>query len=205
MIGLLVKDLLNLKTNLKTYLILLIFYIILSITSKNPSMFGGMVTLVSAMMPITAMSFDERSKWDGYALTMPLSRKSLVLNKYLLCFIFVLTAFVLTALFNSFFTEMSLEENILTNFGVLSVGILYMSVILPILFKWGVEKGRILMMLVLVAPVGIMLLLINSGIAIPELNETIIKTGFYFLIAISLIVFVISYFISLSIYKKKEF
>ena len=205
MIGLLVKDLLNLKQNLKTYLIMLIFYIILSITSKNPSMFGGMVTLVSAMMPITAMSFDERSKWDGYALTMPLSRKSLVLNKYLLCFIFVLTAFVLTALFNSFFTEMSLEENILTNFGVLSVGILYMSVILPILFKWGVEKGRILMMLVLVAPVGIMLLLINSGIAIPELNETIIKTGFYFLIAISLIVFVISYFISLSIYKKKEF
>lgn len=138
-------------------------------------------------------------------MTMPLSRNSLVMNKYILVSIFSLIAFLISTLYNLFLTEISLEESILTNLAILSVGILYMSVILPIMFKWGVEKGRMLMILVLLAPTGIVLLLTKSGISIPEISETIIIRGFYLFIVIALIAFFISYFISLDIYKKKEF
>lgn len=205
MIGLIIKDVLNLRKHTKAYLIILIFYFAIGIANEDFSMVSSMIALIAAMMPITAMSYDERSKWDRYALTMPLSRGSIVVSKYLLGLIFLITAFIITMLFNLLFSKIQLTENILTNLITFSAGIIIMSVIFPILFKFGIEKGRILMMLVLFAPTGIILLLTKFGFEIPIADEETIKPLLYFLPVIATALYVISYSISLFIYKKKEF
>lgn len=204
MIGLILKDLLNLKKQAKIYLILVIFYFVFGITNKNPSMFSTMMTLVAVMIPITAMSYDERSKWDRYALTMPISRETIVGSRYLMGLIFLLTAFSLSILANMVFSKMYITEDVLTSsLATLSIGITIMSFIFPIMFKFGVEKGRILIMLVFFAPIALIPLLSKLGITMP--NEETIKSFIYLSPLIATLIFTASIYISWSIYKKKEF
>lgn len=203
MTGLILKDLINLKKQARIYLILVLFYLVLGIANESSDMFSTMMIVVSAIIPITAMSYDERSKWDRYALTMPLSRESMVASKYILGLIFLTASFILSMLFNSFFSNISLVENVMTCLATLSVGIVIMSVIFPLIFKFGVEKGRIFMMIVLFTPTALILLLSKLGISMPD-DETI-QSLLYLSPIVAAVIFIASIYISMSIYKKKEF
>ena len=203
MTGLILKDLINLKKQARVYLILVLFYLVLGIANESSDMFSTMMIVVSAIIPITAMSYDERSKWDRYALTMPLSRESMVESKYILGLIFLSASFILSMLFNSFFSNISLVENVMTCLATLSVGIVIMSVIFPLIFKFGVEKGRIFMMIVLFAPTALILLLSKLEISMPD--EETIQSLLYLSPIVAAVIFIASIYISMSIYKKKEF
>ncbi|HBC31969.1 MAG TPA: ABC-2 transporter permease [Clostridiales bacterium] len=203
MTGLILKDLINLKKQARVYLILVLFYLVLGIANESSDMFSTMMIVVSAIIPITAMSYDERSKWDRYALTMPLSRKSMVASKYILGLIFLVASFILSMLFNSFFSNISLMENVMTCLATLSIGMVIMSVIFPLIFKFGVEKGRIFMMIVLFAPTALILLLSKLEISMPD--EETIKSLLYLSPIVAAVIFIASIYISMSIYNKKEF
>lgn len=203
MTGLILKDLLNLKKQAKVYLILVIFYFVYGAVFENSSMFSSMMTMVAVMIPITAMSYDERSKWDRYALTLPISRVGIVVSRYLLGVIFIVIAFVLSMLVNLVFSKMYSTESILINLAALSAGITVMSVIFPLLFKYGVEKGRILMMLVFFAPIAILMIVSKLGVPMPD--EETIKSFIYLSPIIAVAILLVSIRISLSIYMKKEF
>ena len=82
--GLMIKDILNLRKNFKTTLLVIGFFAIYAYTSNNPSYMIAMVTLILSMMPLTSMAYDDMSKWDRYALAMPISKKDIVLSKYIL-------------------------------------------------------------------------------------------------------------------------
>ena len=70
--GLLLKDLLNLKKSIKLMLIIGIAYSIFFSTFE-PTTLTGLLTLLFAMQSLSSFSYDEFSKWDCYALSMPLS------------------------------------------------------------------------------------------------------------------------------------
>lgn len=203
MTGLILKDLLNLKKQAKVYLILVIFYFVYGAVFESSSMFSSMMTMIAVMIPLTAMSYDERSKWDRYALTMPISRKVIVASRYLLGMIFIAAAFVLSILVNMVFSKMYSIESILISLASLSAGITVMSVIFPLLFKYGVEKGRILMMLVLFTPIAILMMVSKLGLSMPD--EETIKSFIFLSPIIALMLLLVSIYISLSIYRKKEF
>ena len=167
MTGLIIKDLLNLKKQGKIYLLLVVFYFAMGLVNENTSMFTSMMTMVAVLIPLTAMAYDERSKWDRYALTMPISRKNMVMSRYLLGLIFLIVAFVLSMLVNMVISNMKTAENTLVVLGGFSTGLMLMSVIFPLLFKFGVEKGRIFMMIVIFIPVAA-LMISKLGISMPD-------------------------------------
>lgn len=47
-------------------------------------MLGSVAMLLLAMLPISALGYDERCKWERYALSMPLQKKDLFFSKLLL-------------------------------------------------------------------------------------------------------------------------
>lgn len=201
--GLIIKDLINLKKQSKIIGALAIFYLLISITSKNNSMFGAMILLLFTMMPITAISYDEKANWDKYGLTMPVSRIDMVLSKYILGLILSVFAVILNFIAQILMgTEMN-AENITVIFVLFSISIIFFSLILPIMFKFGVEKGRMLMIVVLMLPTIILMLLPEILKTTPS-EEMIIK-ALYALPFVIVIIFFISIFISISVYKKKEF
>jgi ABC-2 type transport system permease protein len=203
MTGLIIKDLLNLKKQGKIYLLLVVFYFAMGLVNENTSMFTSMMTMVAVLIPLTAMAYDERSKWDRYALTMPISRKNMVMSRYLLGLIFLIVAFVLSMLVNIVISNMKTAENTLVVLGGFSTGLMLMSVIFPLLFKFGVEKGRIFMMIVIFIPVAALMMISKLGISMPD--EEIIKSVIYLSPIIGAVIFFISIYVSLWIYKKKEF
>ena len=201
--GLILKDFLNLKRHSKYYMILMAFYFILGIANEDFVMFGSMIIVFSAILPITAISYDEKNNWDSYALTMPISRKDLIVSRYILGMIFLISSFFITVLLNVVLGSGSYRESILASSAILAVGIILMSVIFPVIFKYGVEKGRNFMLLIVLAPTGAAMLLSKFGLTLPD--KEVGKILLYSLPLITVAVFTVSILISVSIYKKKEF
>ncbi|TCT16252.1 ABC-2 family transporter [Natranaerovirga pectinivora] len=202
MIGLLLKDLITLKDQGKMIIVLLVFYSFIAVGSGNNLMFGMMIAILCAMLPITVMGFDEKAKWDKYALSMPISRFEVVMSKYLLGICFFILGFVVNVIFNLFTTSQGLMDIVEMSLGVVGIGVIYLCFVLPLLFKFGVEKGRFFLMLVMFIPLGIGILLNKLGFVMPP-KETI-DTMMAFIPLLSIIIFFCSIGLSYSIYSKKE-
>lgn len=207
MTGLILKDLYALRKQGKSILVMAIFYLIFGIATANTSMFGAIVVLMATMLPITTMSYDEYFKWDRYALSMPVSRTALVLSKYVLSLILSLSAGLITLgagiLIMKFSGELDLKLLLYSTLGYVVVSSLFTSLVFPIIFKFGVEKGRLLMILAFAIPaLGIMLL--ARVVDLPDIEE-ILYLSAYLVPLMAIVGMVLSLSLSMAIYRRKEF
>ena len=209
--GLLLKDFCILKKQIKLMVVFVIFYAIWAVAAKMPTMMGTMVILLSIMMPISSMSYDEAGQWYRYAFSLPIPRRTLVLSKYVLGFLVSLGGLVVSAIGNIIILALTNGENALeswlTIIGFLELGVIFLSIIIPILFKYGVEKGRLFIVVIAVIPSLLVALLGStlktSGTLMPsaELLQAILNSSPLFTLAI----FLISFRISVGICRKKEY
>lgn len=177
MTGLIVKDFFVLKKTMLLYL--MIELVLLAAAIFNPGMmtFSVLYFLILAMMlPITALAYDERAGWNRYALTLPLSRKHLVLVKYLLGLILLGASILLSLLLiggygmMTGFSAFGAKDFAMLLSASAAAGCLFLSVLMPIMFRFGTEKGRIVMVLMILIPVGATLILSKTG-ALDSLAE----------------------------------
>lgn len=203
MAGLIYKDLLNLKSQAKVMVILIIVYGVIAITSNNTAMLGGIVSILAAMLPITAMGYDEKAKWDKYAMTMPVSRKDLVLSKYYLGGGFLLIALAFNIVFNLIVRIMDSADIIPIALLLFAAGIFFMAITLPLIFKFGVEKGRTAMFVLIASPTIVALLLSKLNFQMP--SEAFLKMLPLILVVLAILSLLASILLSISIYKRKEF
>lgn len=201
--GLLLKDLINLKSQMKILGLLLLFYIFLAYQNRDLAFLSGMLMILSVMLSITSISFDERAKWDKYALTMPLSRRQLVFSKYILNLLSItagcLIIFAVLPLLGGFG-----QENLLTLAATSGAALLMNSLLLPIMFKFGVEKGRyILVMLILIPSVLTMLLpkSIRFDLSVLDQFSSLLAVAFFLLVIGA---FAVSLLLSVRIMEAKE-
>lgn len=141
--GLLLKDWYALRGQAGRLFFLIALYIVIGEFSAG---IGSIGILLCAMLPTSCLAYDERAKWDRYALSMPLSVKDLVVSKYLLGYLMLgagaalkLLVIVLPIGNGSDFVSFVLT---------IAAALLYLALQLPILFKFGTESGRIWMMII---------------------------------------------------------
>lgn len=93
---------------------------------------------------MTSLGYDDRSEWNKYAITMPVTRKHLVYSKYLLSILAIgitgILCIVLILLIDKGFTS----ESLFTITSSLSIGVLFISIILPFNFRFGLRKADLL-------------------------------------------------------------
>lgn len=200
--GLIIKDLVNLKAQARVMLVLVVFYVFIAITSENTAILGGIIAVLAAMLPITAMAYDEKAKWDKYALSMPLTRTDLVLSKYILGLGFSMVAFLVNIAFNLVLGFVATNEILILCSALLGASILFISLVLPVMFKYGVEKGRIVMMILIFSPTAAVMLIQKANIAPP--SQAFIDKIPYVAPVVILALLGISMMMSLKIYKVKE-
>ena len=154
--GLLLKDCYTLLKQLKIMLVILLVWACIPNFA-----FGPMAVFYAAMLPVTALAYDERSKWDELASMMPYSVRDIVLSKYLLGVGVVGAATVVSGLAQLLIAAVrgtgldGTEAIALLLTACLALAML--GIMLPIMFRMGVEKGRIALMLVICAVVvGVM-------------------------------------------------
>ena len=212
----LIKDILNMKNYMKQLVLVLIFFIAYGIFLKNGTFVGTMITLMLSMQVITTMSYDEYAKWDKYALTMNINRKDIIISKYIFFTISIIIGIVVGITTSIAINQIAkldtgMNEIIVTSIVVPCVFAILFSIIIPVVFKTGVEKGRIVMMLILFIPAilvgAIVKISEKANITMPSPSnlEILMKFGVLGLVLLTILAVFISYKVSLSIYNKKEF
>ena len=210
MAGLFIKDLYNIRKYVKQIGLTVILFAFFAFNLKSPSYLVGMIVMMSSMLVITTMSYDETAKWDKYALTMPIVRKDIVLSKYIFLFFTVVTGTVISGIAAMIMSVVMKIQNPMVNLlssGIIALIAIFMfSILIPMLFKYGVEKARIMMFAVFAVPflavVGVVKLLERFNIPKPGM-EQLKLFGFAFPVIVLIAVF-ISYNLSVKIYSKKE-
>ena len=150
--GLLLKDLYTLGKQMKIFLVLLVAFALIPGYSMS-----AFAVMYEAMLPMTALAYDERSKWDTLAAMMPYSTGALVLSKYLLGYflafcaaLIALAAQVALSLFQH--TSVDLDA-LVALLAVLCSAYLLLAINMPLLFKLGVERGRLAFLILTVVTV----------------------------------------------------
>ena len=151
--ALLMKDCCVLWKQMRIFVVILLIFCLL-----NGSFGSLFVVIWSAMMPYTAMAYDERSKWDQLAAMMPYSVRDIVLSKYALGWLCMGCALVLCLAAQGlahFINPELLELAPLSSYllGLLA-GVLILNITLPLFFRFGVEKGRMWMFLLIILVCG---------------------------------------------------
>ncbi|HBG0225720.1 TPA: ABC-2 transporter permease, partial [Clostridioides difficile] len=205
--GLILKDLLNLKGNIKFILLFIIMFgFMSSLGDGNVNNFIGVIIVLCTTMIVSTFSYDDLNKWDSYVLTMPINRNDIVLSKYLTMLIFsfigVLVSLIVSVTIGYFKNTLILNETLLINALILSISVCFGSLILPLIYKFGIERARLLMILCFLVPTLALLVFksILENISSPISIEIILNTLVYSLPFVAILLFVISYFISSKIY-----
>lgn len=150
--GLLIKDLCLLmkqKITLLLWLGMTVFFVVLNHDITFGASFG---LFLSSILLVGTISYDDYENGMGFLMTLPISRKTYVMEKYVLVIAGILcvgllvtglgAAYVFASPNNVVFSEVLLTLGIM-----FLISILYTGFMIPIQLKFGAEKGRIFMAL----------------------------------------------------------
>ena len=134
------KDLFVLIRQMRMFLVIIVVFAI--VPGNSMTVFAVVYT---AMLPYTALAYDERSKWDQMAAMLPYTNGDIVLSKYLLGYLLMGCA-ALLSLAAKLITRSDPSGMLLG----LCIGLLMMALTLPPMFRFGVEKGRMFFVFLMV-------------------------------------------------------
>lgn len=209
--GFILKDICLIKGNIKTLFILFIAFAIMTLNNIDFLIF--FLPFLCIMICISTFGYDEFNHWDAYALTLPNGRRNVVKSKYVATILMILISMLLSAMISSMvgvignnFDIEHLASNVLGS----GCSILFViSLMYPLIYKFGAEKGRIFLFVVcfmLSAVIGLIAVGIGKlGIDLTIFIQFFVKYLIYILPIAAILMLMISYYISYHIYQKKEF
>ncbi len=215
--GLFVKDLCLMKMQKRFFFVLIAIAVMMAFTNGDTSFVTGYLVIVMPMFALSTISYDEFDNGNAFLFTLPITRTSYVLEKYLfsaLLGVFSLVIGVVLALgVGAFQNAVSLAEALSAALPVFAVMLAALAVMLPLQLKFGAEKGRIAMIGIFggAFAVGFAFykLVPSAGARIIELIGYMREINMALLVAdvvLALaIVLAISVAVSIWIMKKKEF
>lgn len=207
--GLLLKDFYMAKRYCRLIGIVMLLCLVVSVIDMDNSFFMVYPIVFASIIPVTLISYDERSRWNIYSAIFPWSRSQVVSAKYLISFILIGMVWVLSILAQGIriLRDPSIrwDDSFMMLSILLVLGFLASSFILPIIFKLGVEKGRIAYYAVIVLVCAATAALSTAGV---ELNMNIplfwIKWLPVLIIIAGICIFVCSWLLSVRFYEKRE-
>ena len=212
MTGLIFKDLVNLKSYIKSIALMCAVFLVISIMNESPAFFTGYIQMLSIVIILATFGYDEKVEWDHYAMTLPIKRNDIVKSKYILAYSMVLIMTIIGAVTVTVVNliqnkDIMADGNMLANLLIASIISLVIAVVIPFTFKYGSEKGRYVMMSINVIPLGFAALLNAMNVSMESVIQFIEMLAKYPIIYpfVIIIAIGISYMFSLKIFDKKEF
>lgn len=188
--ALLQKDLYQLRAYCKSYLLICAVFFGISLAGEGNLFFITYPAMLCSLIPATLQTYDERGKWACFAGTLPFTRAQLVSAKYLvgLC----CSGVVLLGL-------------------TLCLSLVTPAFCLPIIFRFGTEKGR----MAYYVSIGLFFALsyaLADGLGISAADASSIAawgragtaSGIVAAVLVCMALYVCSWLISIRIYQKRE-
>jgi hypothetical protein len=156
----------------------------------------------------TSLKMDAASKWNKFEITLPVTRRNIITAKYI-SFLFLILIGVATTLITVAFQGLWGELNsnmIISGYGYgLQLSFSTIAIVYPLILKLGAEKSETLMFAAAGLSFGLRMLvwyLLYLSDKTIYFKSSIVD---YVSLALALVTFVLSYFLSVRIHKKKEF
>ncbi len=199
--GLLIKDCKTLLKQMKVILAIMVVFACVPGTYTGP-----FALFYAAMLPITALAYDERAKWDELAAMMPYTAKAIVGSKYVLGLTLVLPVLALSILSRLIVHSTPiLSKDSVALLITACLSLILMAIDLPFMFHFGVEKGRLIYILLTCA-------FVVAGVnyagkladAINGIETAMVTTVPLLLLAAAVLALSISYLISVRVYQARR-
>ena len=218
--GVITKDLLSLKQVALTMSILMMFYLFLGFMSmKNSdgsmSYLSIMALVINVMVPLSCAGYDEQCGWDQFGAALPVSKNKIVACRYIVGLIVMgFTALVVLAANLIFAAFGGTPTGFLGYHIPILLTVFYIAVMTPIIYKFGVQKSRFIIIAVMIVPSMLIaafgMFAARSGdessmidafdalSAVPVLPAVSVAT------VIAAVMYILSMLLSMRIYSKKE-
>lgn len=152
MIGLFVKDCYLLVQRKQSLGIFLAVCLLMGF-STDGSFMVGYLSILSALLALSTISFDDADNGMAFLMTLPVNEKTYADSKYLLGAVFCGGAWVLAVvlLFAMNFLKglpLNAVENLVSSLVFLPMSALALDLMIPLQLKFGAEKSRIVMIAV---------------------------------------------------------
>ncbi len=210
--GLLLKEFYSMKGQIKIWLALYLFYVILSATGEDVGLLFAIIPMLTVIVGANMLSFDASYKWDMYVRCLPVKCSQVVFSQYLAILLLSLGTTALSLICSagllwskgSGFFAQNWGETAGTAGGCLMAAVLLVSLLFPLIYKFGVEKSRYIFILVGLAPVMGALVLEKAGLLEGASNEAVadVMGGMLLLVPVLL---GLSLWLSIRFYARKEF
>ena len=206
--GLLRKDIYMAAKYYRAVFGMVAVFLLLMIFVDGSLLFLTYPVLLSGMLPVTLLSYDTHFKWEQYSGTLPYTRAQLVSAKYLMGLIFsggvLLVCLVVLALRQILGDGFDLDAFLEAGLLCFVLGVATPVFLLPLAFKFGPEKGRVLFVVLIASLCGAGFALgqadFLSGLTIG--NSVVAALA---VVGVTLVLYLLSWRLSIHIYKKKEF
>lgn len=205
--SLIIKDLYNIGHNAKSMLFILLFFTVVFLPTTGLESYVAVCSLLCSMMIITTFSFDDSSHWTRFAMVMPISRKDLIVSKFFVLLIFSTVGMLFGVLIGTAGTVILHKEAIdvisLVTAALIGLAVseVYGSMTIPLVLKFGAEKGRMLLLVSCIIPTAVVF-----GIyKLLNFLNIVITEQLLWLLPVAVIVWnYLMYRISYSVFSRKE-
>ena len=216
--GFFIKDL-HLMLNQKKMLVMFfVIGLLLTISNSDMSFAVSYTMFVMAIMASGTISYDTFENGMAYLMVLPAKRRDYVMEKYILVFATALITGVLIsgvafAVASGQGNSIDAKGLLLQCGGLFLTLMIMMSFMLPVNIKYGAEKGRLVLFAVFAIVFIAAYIIRNTNVFSQEQIEnvmmklmTLSKTGLITSLCVgSLLIMLISMFVSIKIMEKKEF
>ena len=196
--GLIIKDLYLAKKYCRSLALFVVIFSLMQFMNSENILFVLMPVMVGGILPVTLIAYDEQAKWTEFAGTLPCTKSEYVEGKYVIG----LMGFTATALITLIVHIICAgTANVGAFVGIIGlIGLIPASILLPLVFRLGVNKGRIFYYIILGGFAGLIGVKagIDGGSGISDLGGT------WLFLPAALIVYALSCLLSVRLYNSKK-
>lgn len=200
---------LNLKSVFKQIWFIAAMWIVVSVF--NPTFLNMLFGMVIFLTIYQVIGYEDAYGIDTLVCVLPVKKSEYVFSRYLMGIIALIISIIIVSA--EYFVAIKFNQDLISLDILLvtgiTVGIISMSIVIPILLKFGINKGKLIviliMMVLMMIPSGVIEYLAESPEAMEKTIEMINNVGIPLIaFVLNFVVLAISATISIKIYENKE-
>lgn len=210
MTGLVKKDLYLSLSMFKSYVaVAAVFAALTAFGIYDISFFVTYVSIMCIMIPVNLFAYDEQARWDKYAAALPSGRAGVVKARYLLTILVCAGSLVFSLLLQLIVALVSGAQGqervdlLLSGLLPAAYGCFMNAILLPLLFRFGSQKARLYLILVLGVGVGVIFGGL-TGLKEMGLSLSALRFPLFVLPVVGLLALIPSYLLSKRIFFHKD-
>ena len=204
--GLLLKDFYLLTKYCRMIFIFVFVFLVCSpFFGSDDTLFIFYPCAIVSLIPMSLYSYDEREKWCDYSITLPVSKSQFVSAKYIIGLLCNLVMIFIVAIVQAF---QMINTGVFTRSGyfsiivsLLSICLIAPSILMPFIFKFGTEKGRIVYFIVIGSICALLGIFAANQMQFSSLLDGL---NIIIIFLVSVGIYIASWLLSIHFYKKRE-